>query len=245
MQNKSKAILLRVIFVLSAVGMLPLFAGIGTKLGFWEPLTGFFITLSYMTYYAISAMVFLFFVVWFFVKDLKQTSIWYVVILVVAFAGYNFGVNQEPADWTGLPGVHDVTTDMENPPEFIALLNAPGRRNSFEYPQETAEKQKAKFPWIKPIFTDLSENEAYARALKIAKELDWEVVGEDPSKGRFEATDYTKWFHFHDDLVVRITSTQNGSRVDIRSLSRVGGTDHGLGAIRIMKFTKAFKAEQI
>jgi uncharacterized protein (DUF1499 family) len=98
--------------------------------------------------------------------------------------------------------------------------------------------------WVKPILTDLNENEAYARAIKIAKDLGWKVIGEDPSKGRFEATDYTKWFHFHDDLVVRISSNEDGSRVDIRSLSRVGGTDHGLGAIRIMKFIKAFNAEQ-
>ncbi len=222
MQNKSKTILLRVLFAVSVIGMLPLFAGVGTKLGFWEPMTGFRMTMGYMSYAAISALVFVFFVFRFFVKDLKQASICYVVVLTFAYAGYIFGVNQEPADWTGLPGVHDITTDMENPPEFMALLNAPGRTNSFEYPQETAERQKAKFPWVKPILTDLNENEAYARAIKIAKDLGWKVVGEDPSKGRFEATDYTKWFHFHDDLVVRITSNEDGSRVDIRSLSRVG-----------------------
>lgn len=166
------------------------------------------------------------------------------MVLVFATAGYVFGVNQEPDDWTGVRGIHDVTTDTENPPQFITLLSAPGRRNGFEYPQETADRQEAKFPWIKPILSQLSENESYAKALNVAKELNWDIVGEDPAKGRFEATDYTKWFNFHDDLVVRITPTDAGSRVDIRSLSRVGGSDHGLGAIRIMRFVEAFEVDE-
>lgn len=243
MQDKSRKILLRVLFAVSVIGLFPLFAGVGTKLGFWEPITGFMITMSYMKYSAVAALVLIFLVLHHFINDLKQTSIWFLVILAFTYGGYTFGVNQEPTDWTGLRGVADITTDMENPPQFIALLDARGRRNSFEYSPETAERQRAKFPWVKPIYTDLSENEAYIRALDVAKGLGWEVTGEDPSRGRFEATDYTKWFHFNDDLVVRITSEEGGSRVDLRSSSRVGGSDHGLGAIRIMKFTRAFNVQ--
>ena len=91
--------------------------------------------------------------------------------------------------------------------------------------------------------SDMSPTDAYARALSVANELGWDVVGEDAAAGRFEATDYTKWFNFHDDLVVKITSSGGGSRIDLRSLSRVGGSDHGLGAIRIMKFQRNFAAE--
>ena len=167
----------------------------------------------------------------------------YVLSLLFAYAGYIFGVNQEPTDWTGLRGVHDITTDMDSPPEFKALLDAPGRRNSFDYPVETAERQKAKFPWVKPLMSDLSPEDAYMRALMIANQLGWDVIGEDSTNGRFEATDYTKWFNFHDDLVIKVTENEEGSRIDLRSLSRVGGSDHGLGAIRIMKFQKLFSAE--
>ncbi len=243
MQNKTKNILLSVLFALSIIGMSPLFAAIGTKLGFWEPITGFRMTMGNMGLASLSALVFVFLVMRYFVKDLKQTSIWYVVVLAFAYSGYAFGVNQEAEDLTGVRGIHDVTTDLENPPEFIALLNAPGRRNSFDHTQEEADRQKAKFPWVKPIFTELNENEAYARAVEVANTLKWNVTGEDPSRGRFEATDRTKWFDFHDDLVVRITPTENGSRVDLRSLSRVGGSDHGLGAARIMRFSRLFTAQ--
>lgn len=243
MQDKTKKVLLQLLFAVSVIGLLPLLAGFGTKLGFWEPITGFRMTMTYMNYSAVAGLVLILLILRHFIKDWKQTFIWFVVILGFTYGGYMFGVNQEPEDWTGVRGIHDVTTDMENPPEFVALLNAPGRSNSFEYPPETAERQRAKFPWIKPIISELNENEAYARAVNVARELGWEIVGEDPSRGRFEATDYTKWFYFHDDLVVRITAHEIGSRVDLRSLSRVGGTDHGLGAIRIMKFTRAFSVE--
>lgn len=243
MQDKTKSIIYRVIFIVALIALFPLFGGIGSKLGFWEPMTGFRMTMNYMNYSAVAALVILFMLLKYFLKDLKKTTISFAALVAFAVSGYLYGVNQEPDDWTGLRGVHDITTDMENPPEFEALLDAPGRTNSFEYPEETAKRQRAKFSWVKPIMTELSEAEAYAKAVSIASELGWVITGEDPSRGRFEATDYTKWFHFNDDLVVRITADADGSRVDLRSLSRVGGSDHGLGAIRIMKFTKAFNAE--
>lgn len=243
MQDKTKTIVFRVIFIVAVVAMIPLFGGVGSKLGFWEPMTGFRMTMNYMNYSAVAALVVLFMLLKYFLKDLKNTIISFAALVAFSVGGYLYGVNQEPEDWTGLRGVHDITTDMDNPPQYEALLDAPGRTNSFDYPEETAERQRAKFPWVKPIITELSEAEAYEKALSVANELGWAVTGEDPSRGRFEATDYTKWFNFHDDLVVRITADGAGSRVDLRSLSRVGGTDHGLGAIRIMRFTKAFNAE--
>tara|TARA_R110002096_G_scaffold416576_3_gene619660 strand:- start:100825 stop:101556 length:732 start_codon:yes stop_codon:yes gene_type:complete len=243
MQDKHKAVLLKVVFVLSVFGMLPLLGGVGTKIGLWEPMTGFRMTMGYLMPSSIAALLFLFFVFRYLIKDNKRSIGCYIAVLFFAYAGYLFGVNQEPADWTGLRGIHDITTDMENPPKFKVLLDAPGRRNSFDYPSETAERQKAKFPWIKPLVTDLSPIESYERALAVAKELNWDVVGEDSATGRFEATDYTKWFNFHDDLVVRVAADGSGSRIDLRSLSRVGGSDHGLGAIRIMKFQRQFSAE--
>ncbi|MEZ5759348.1 MAG: DUF1499 domain-containing protein [Emcibacteraceae bacterium] len=242
MQDKHKTILFKVLFVLSFLGMLPLLGGVGTKLGLWEPMTGFMMTMKYMIPAAISAAILLFFIFAYFIKDRKRALSSYILALVFAGFGYVYGVNQEPTDWTGLRGVHDITTDMENPPEFQALLDAPGRRNSFDYPQETAERQKAKFPWVKPLITEMAPVDAYNRALAVAKELGWNIASADPSAGRFEATDYSKWFHFNDDIVVRVTADGAGSRVDIRCLTRVGGSDHGLGAIRIMKFEKEFLA---
>jgi uncharacterized protein (DUF1499 family) len=240
MQEKHKTLLLRTIFIISLLGITPLLGGVGTGLGLWEPMTGFKMTRGYMTVSSISALVALFLVMSYFIKDARKTIKTYILALLFAGSGYYLGVNQEPTDWTGLRGIHDVTTDMDNPPQFMTLLDAPGRRNSFDYPPETAKRQKEKFPWVKPLMSEMAPAEAYARALTVANEMNWDVVGEDAAKSRFEATDYTKWFNFHDDLVVKITPDGSGSRIDLRSLSRIGGSDHGLGAIRIMKFQRNF-----
>ena len=65
--------------------------------------------------------------------------------------------------------------------------------------------------------------------------LGWELVNIDADKGIIEATDTTAWFGFKDDVVVRITDNDNERLVDIRSKSRVGGSDLGKNAARIHK----------
>ena len=58
-----------------------------------------------------------------------------------------------------------------------------------------------------------------------------------PAEGRIEATDTTWYFGFKDDVVIRVRPSPNGSRVDIRSVSRVGLGDVGTNARRIREYT--------
>jgi uncharacterized protein (DUF1499 family) len=51
-----------------------------------------------------------------------------------------------------------------------------------------------------------------------------------------EATDTTFWFGFKDDVVVRVRPEGEGSRIDVRSMSRVGVSDLGANAERVRKF---------
>ena len=44
---------------------------------------------------------------------------------------------------------------------------------------------------------------------------------------------------YKDDVVVRVTSDGAGSRVDVRSLSRVGRSDFGTNAKRVRAYLKA------
>ena len=60
-----------------------------------------------------------------------------------------------------------------------------------------------------------------------------------PADGRIEATDTTRWFGFKDDVVVRVKPEGTGSRVDVRSLSRVGRSDVGKNASRIRAYLTA------
>jgi uncharacterized protein (DUF1499 family) len=60
-----------------------------------------------------------------------------------------------------------------------------------------------------------------------------------PGEGRLEATDRTRWFGFRDDIVVRVRPDGAGSRVDVRSVSRVGRSDLGTNARRIRTYLVA------
>jgi uncharacterized protein (DUF1499 family) len=46
----------------------------------------------------------------------------------------------------------------------------------------------------------------------------------------------TRWFGFKDDVAIRISPAGAGSRVDMRSRSRVGRSDLGANARRIREF---------
>ena len=141
-----------------------------------------------------------------------------------------------------LPHIHDVTTDTANPPQFVAVVPLrKDARNPTAYSPETAALQKAGYPDIGPILLDVPPTEAMRRAASAAREMRWAIVAEDPSAMRIEATAATLLFGFKDDVVIRITPTGNGSRVDVRSLSRVGGSDFGANANRIRQFSERLR----
>ena len=73
--------------------------------------------------------------------------------------------------------------------------------------------------------------------------LNWEIVSSSREEGRIEATDTTAWWGFKDDIVIRIVAEGNGSKLDIRSMSRVGKSDLGKNAERVRAFLAAL-AEQ-
>jgi uncharacterized protein (DUF1499 family) len=83
--------------------------------------------------------------------------------------------------------------------------------------------------------------QTYENALAAARRMKWQIVEGNRQEGRIEATATTRWFGFKDDVVIRIVPTAgNGSRLDIRSVSRVGKTDVGANACRIRDFRKKF-----
>jgi uncharacterized protein (DUF1499 family) len=78
----------------------------------------------------------------------------------------------------------------------------------------------------------------------VAMAMDWDVVARAPADGRLEAIATSQWFGFNDDIVVRIRPEGTGSRIDIRSKSRVGESDLGVNARRIRDFIARLKAEK-
>ena len=68
------------------------------------------------------------------------------------------------------------------------------------------------------------------------------IVAAEPGVGRIEATDQTRWFGFKDDVVIRVTEADGGSRVDIRSKSRIGRNDFGTNAKRVRAYSRKLEA---
>ncbi|HEX9757447.1 MAG TPA: DUF1499 domain-containing protein [Nitrospiria bacterium] len=138
----------------------------------------------------------------------------------------------------GVPPIHDITTDTRNPPVFESILPLRGdASNPVAYGgPEIAKLQKSAYPDIVPAILLVSKEEAFQRALVLAQAMGWKIVDADLNRGRIEATDTTFWFGFKDDIVIRISPHEEGTLVNLRSVSRVGRSDVGTNAMRIRKF---------
>jgi len=148
----------------------------------------------------------------------------------------------------GTPPIHDVTTDLNDPPVFkdvVPLRLASGALNPVEYQRiqsimgnkiNVPDAQRSAFPDIQPLILPQPPARAVQLAAQAAKDLGWDIVAFVPSDGRVEATDTTWYFGFKDDVVIRVKPESTGSRIDVRSESRVGGGDTGTNARRLRAY---------
>jgi uncharacterized protein (DUF1499 family) len=142
-----------------------------------------------------------------------------------------------------VPSIHDVTTDTANPPAFVALQQA--RRaapNGADYggPAVAAQQERA-YPDLAPLRFTAAPDRVFAAVVAAARASGWTVAAAVPGEGRLEATATTPWFGFKDDVVVRVAADGEGTKVDVRSASRVGRSDLGVNAHRIRALTRALR----
>lgn len=146
--------------------------------------------------------------------------------------------------WSGLqkarsvPPIHDISTDTTSPPAFVALLPARLEApNGADYAgEDIARQQREAYPDVQPLQLALAPEAAFERALAAARDMGWEIADAESADGRIEATDTTFWYGFKDDVVVRVRAEGGGSRIDVRSMSRLGGSDVGANAERIRRY---------
>jgi hypothetical protein len=149
------------------------------------------------------------------------------------------------------PPIHDVSTDLADPPAFVAAVplraaahavNPPAYAASERLPSgriiQVAQLQRAYYPDIRTLELALGPAAALAAAERAARRLGWQIDAYVPAEGRLEATDHTLFFGFRDDIVVRVRPSVPGSRLDVRSESRVGLGDAGTNARRVRAFLK-------
>ncbi len=143
-----------------------------------------------------------------------------------------------------VPPIHDISTDTADPPQFVALrAEREASPNGAAYGgPEVAAQQKAGYPDLAPLALAVPPDRAIARVEAAARRLGWSVAAAVPADGRLEATATTRWFAFKDDVVVRVTAAPGGSRVDVRSASRIGKSDLGANAARIRALLAAVRA---
>lgn len=149
-----------------------------------------------------------------------------IVVLVLANRG------------AGVPAIHDISTDPSAPleirPEVLALTQA----DRTEVPQERlAEIQREAYPDVVPLVVAAQPNQVFERALQTARVMEnWEVTETSVKERRIEAEVTSRVFRFVDDVVIQVRKEPRGSRVDVRSRSRMGVSDLGENAARIRAY---------
>jgi hypothetical protein len=254
---------LNVVARLSLVALLAsiaiaLVAGLGTRFGLWNYDLGLFGIFPFAIYAGLAAFVLglLWIVTALFIGGGRGA-----LSAVIGFVGaiallwvplddlYRAQIEQT------LPPIHDISTDTEHAPAFIAPAG-PGQGIPPAYDGLTRVRyngrtnamgtlQKLAYGEIKP-YPQLQTTPAklFRRALAAARNMGWTIVAVAPDSqgGVIQATDTTLLFGLKDDIVVRVRPAGIGVRLDIRSRSRVGESDFGRNAARIRAYYKALAA---
>ena len=244
-QNKYVKIFAIVFVILTlCFALFAMFAGIGNRLGWWDFHTGirFLKWAAYGEAATIAGSLVSLIVAAFKSKSSILMSLIATIIGITALAvpAYIWMTAHR------VPPIHDITTDMENPPKFIAILKLrQNESNPVKYGgQNIADLQRMAYPDIVPLIIDYPPARAFAFSFETAQKMGWEMVNADSDNGLIEATATTFWFGFKDDVVIRITAQEHGSKIDVRSVSRVGISDIGTNAKRIRIFLKLLKSMQ-
>lgn len=128
------------------------------------------------------------------------------------------------------PPINDISTDTDDPPVFWFTATPS------DYPASNAAPQRAAYPEMLPLDLPASFDEAFAAVLTLVDARGWKVLSADPAEIQIEAIARSRLFGFEDEVVIRVTEIDTGTRVDMRSRSRLGQIDRGANARRIEAF---------
>jgi Protein of unknown function (DUF1499) len=176
------------------------------------------------------------------VPGLRSGKLLGALAVSAVFAGFLLSRPMAAGD---IPAIHDITTDLANPPQFAAL---PLRADNLAGvgTVENWQKLHAKgYPELKTVTIAKPVGEVMAKALKQVEAAGWKVAKSDPQAGTIEATASVSYIRFQDDVAIRIVPSADGkgSQVDMRSVSRIGVSDFGVNAKRIRAFLAALAAD--
>jgi hypothetical protein len=218
------------ILALIALGMLVL-SGPGVRFQLWDYRLGFTL-LAWAAYTAIAAAAVA--AVALAIRGVRARGMLMPMLALVIGLAVLYGPLEFRRQARAFPPINDISTDTENPPRYMT--------QSRPYPgADFARQQRAAYPDLLPVLMPAPPAAAFKKAVAAAEAMGWEVVGVDAAAGTIEAVDTTKFFGFKDDVAIRVTPTADGSRIDIRSKSRVGRGDVGTNARRIRAYAERLK----
>lgn len=213
----------------------------GSSFGLWDPILGFSASREYndLIGYIVVSIALLSFIIAIVKKRTYYKSI-IALILGLGILTPNIISFFKPA--VDYPPIHDISTDTLTPPEFVILQDdRAGAKNTLMYGGPAiAAQQTAAFPDIDSIISPLSPSSAFEKAFNIAETMEWQKVVSNLETLHYEGTANTPYFNFSDDIVIRVVAYQGGSKIDIRSVSRIGRGDRGVNAKRIRRFIEKF-----
>jgi hypothetical protein len=169
------------------------------------------------------------------------------VALVVAL-GFVLFLGSLVRQARSVPAIHDVATNLDDLPQFTRLKV---RADNLEKIPDLGRPELAALPpeerWkavhregygdLRTVRVPMSVEDTIRRAEALARDRGWDVALVDAERGKLEATATSLFFRFKDDVVVRVRpAPDGGSLVDMRSISRVGGSDVGMNAKRVREF---------
>ncbi len=154
-----------------------------------------------------------------------------------------------------VPPIHDVATDWTDPIMFSdALMRARGEGANYvdvdpvlpvgsrAYAgRRVADINAETCPAARPLLVPRPPAQAHADAKAALEAAGLTLVTDNPAAGRLEATAASFWYGFKDDVAVRVRPDAGGSRIDIRSVSRVGVSDRGSNCRRVGKLAEALR----
>lgn len=232
-----KRTIAKILFYLSLIATLVfIFSGYGYQWDIWSMGMGFSL-LRYSAYAAIGLVIAQLVAL----VALKKSGAKAVSMLIIGIL-LTGAVSGTALYWQNkaqnVPPIHDITTDLNNPPEFVAMVRLRADSpNPPEYTgEETAVAQREAYPYIQPLVVTTGKQEVIDEIVMLVISRDWDLVSINRIDGRVEATEKLAWFGFKDDVVLRVTETDEGTRIDMRSKSRIGRSDIGVNAERIASF---------
>ena len=167
----------------------------------------------------------------------KAAGRWKAVVALVLSLGLVLAMyTQVMMPGGSVPPIHDITTDMDNPPQFTVLDRPETSTGPFSIEEWRAFHSEA-YGHIQPAIISKAPAQVLGDARALMEDRGWEVALVENDRLHIEGTAFAGYLKFRDDVVVEVTPVADGSsRVDMRSVSQVGVSDLGYNAARIEAF---------